>query len=104
MGQVSEAAFAAAGSMERLYELLQAAGMGPGWDKPEPSLYPSPKKVFVPAHWEYSLARPALDAEGLFVDTEHAERRNLILFNPVADNTYATARTMIAAQQMVSSG
>lgn len=103
MGQVSETGFAAAGSMERLYELLQTTGMGPGWDKPEPSLWPSPKKTFVPAHWEYSLAKPALDAAGLLVDTEHAERRNLILFNPIADNYYATARTMIAAYQMVMS-
>ena len=29
MGQVSEAGFAAAGSMERLYELLQATGDDP---------------------------------------------------------------------------
>ena len=103
MGIVSEAAFAAAGSMETVLELLQATGMGPGWDKPEPSLWPSPKKTFVPAHWKYSLARPALDAAGLFVDTEHAERRNLILFNPIAGNHYATASTMIAAYQMVMS-
>lgn len=103
MGQVSETGFAAAGSMERLYELLQATGMGPGWNKPEPSLWASPKQTFVPAHWEYSLAKPALDAAGLFVDTEHAERRNLILFNPIAGNHYATASTMVAAYQMVMS-
>ena len=103
MGQVSESGFAAAGSMEGLYELLQATGMGPGWNKPEPSLWPLPKKMFVPAHWEYSLAKPALDAAGRFVGTEQAERRNLILFNPAADDRYATARTMIAAYQMVMS-
>jgi len=103
MGKVSEAGFAAAGSMERLYELLQATGMGPGWDKPEPSLWPFPKKTFAPARWQYSLAKPALDAASLFVDTEHAERRNLILFNPIAGNHYATASTMIAAYQMVMS-
>ena len=101
MGQVSEAGFAAADSMERLYELLQATGMGPGWNKPEPSLWPLPKETFVPAHWKYALAKPALDAAGLYVDTEHAERRNLILFNPSAVDRYATARTMIAAYQMV---
>ena len=101
MGQVNEAGFATAGSMERLYELLQETGMGPGWNKPEPSLYPLPKKNFVPAHWKYALAKPALDAAGLYVDTEQAERRNLILFNPAAGDRYATARTMIAAYQMV---
>ena len=69
MRQVSETAFGAAGSMERLCELLQTTGMGPGWNKPEPSLWPFPRKTFVPAHWEYSLAKPALDAAGLLVDT-----------------------------------
>lgn len=101
MGQVSGTAFAAAGSVEALCELLQTAGMGSGWDKPEPSLWPIPRKTFVPARWEYSLAKPALDAAGRFVDTEHAERRNLILFNPISGNHYATARTMVAAYQMV---
>jgi gentisate 1,2-dioxygenase len=101
MGEVNEAGFAAAGSMERLYELLQQTGMGPGWNKPEPSLWPLPKKNFVPAHWKYALAKPALDAAGLYVDTEFAERRNLILFNPAAGDRYATARTMITAYQMV---
>ena len=101
MGQVNEAGFAAAGSMERLYELLEATGMGPGWNKPESSLWPLPKKSFVPAHWKYALAKPALDAAGLYVDTELAERRNLILFNPAAGDRYATARTMIAAYQLV---
>ena len=103
MVQVNEAGFAAADSMERLYELLQASGMGPGWNKPEPSLWPLPKTNLVPAHWTYALAKPALDAAGLYVDTELAERRNLILFNPAAGDRYATARTMIAAYQLVMS-
>lgn len=101
MQLVHEAGFAGAESVERLYELLQAAGMGPGWNKPEPSLWPLPKRTFVPAHWRYSLARPAMDAAGRFVGTELAERRNLILFNPAAGDRYATSRTMVAAYQMV---
>lgn len=101
MEEVREAGFADAQSIERLYELLQATGMGPGWNKPEPSLWPFPKRTFVPAHWRYSLARPAMDAAGRFVGTELAERRNLILFNPAAGDRYATARTMVAAYQMV---
>ncbi|OGA12699.1 MAG: hypothetical protein A3G25_12245 [Betaproteobacteria bacterium RIFCSPLOWO2_12_FULL_63_13] len=101
MEQVREAGFAGAESIERLYELLHATGMGPGWNKPEPSLWPLPKRTFVPAHWQYSLSRPAMDAAGRFVGTELAERRNLILFNPAAGDRYATARTMVAAYQMV---
>jgi gentisate 1,2-dioxygenase len=101
MGQPNAAEFTAARDMEELYGLLDAAGMANGWNKPEPSLYPSPKTTFVPAHWGYALAKPALDAAGRFVSTELAERRNLILNNPIPGNTYATSRTLVAAYQMV---
>ncbi len=93
--------FAAAASMEELYALLEQSGMGPGWNKPEPSMYPTPKKHFVPAHWPYRLARAALDSAAKYVKTEFAERRNLIMNNPVPGNTYATAPTIVAAYQMI---
>ncbi len=101
---VSSAAFEAADGLEKVYGLLDELGIGAGWNKPTPSLYPLPKREFVPAHWSYALARPALDAAGRFVSTELAERRNLILANPVPGNTYATARTLVAAYQMVKAG
>jgi gentisate 1,2-dioxygenase len=104
MKQPSAAEFTVARDMQELYDLLDAAGMGNGWNKPEPSLYPVPKKSFVPAHWSYAIARPALDAAGRFVSTELAERRNLILYNPIPGNTYATSRTLVAAYQMVMPG
>ncbi len=75
--------------------------MGPGWNKPEPSLWPAPRKTFVPAHWSFAISKAALDAAGRYVSTELAERRNLILANPVDGNTYATVRTLVAAYQMV---
>ena len=84
-----------------LYDVLAELGMGPGWNKPEPSLWPHPRKTFAPAHWSYEIARAALDAAGPLISTEQAERRNLILNNPVPGNTYATARTIVAAYQMV---
>lgn len=101
MNAPEAAAFEAAANMEQLYELLAATGMGPGWNKPEPSLWPSPRKSFVPAHWSFAVSRPALDAAGRFVSTELAERRNLILSNPIPGNNYATVRTLVAAYQMV---
>jgi len=104
MAQPSAAQFRASADMDELYRLLDAAGMGNGWAKREPSLYPSPKKTFVPAHWRFELAKAALEAAGRFVSTELAERRNLILFNPIPGNTYATARTLVAAYQMVLGG
>ena len=87
-----------------LYVQLAAVGMGPGWNKPEPSLWPAPKKTFVPAHWSYEIARAALDAAAPLISTAQAERRNLILNNPVDGNTYATSRTLVAAYQMVKAG
>ena len=75
-----------------------------GWAKPVPSLYPQPQQRFTGAHWAFSEARAALHAAGRLVSTEWAERRNLILANPVADNEYPTVTTLVAAYQMVKAG
>jgi gentisate 1,2-dioxygenase len=91
-------------SVEELFARLEQFGVDPGWAKREPSLWPSPRKTFVPAHWSYASGKAALEAAGRFVSTELAERRNLILFNPIPGNRYATARTIIAAYQMVMPG
>jgi len=91
-------------SLDELYAGLGRVGMGPGWNKPEPSLWPAPRKTLVPAHWSYDVARAALDAAGPLIGTDKAERRNLILANPVEGNTYGTTRTLVAAYQMVKAG
>jgi gentisate 1,2-dioxygenase len=100
----SPADLARSGTPEELYGKLAAVGMGPGWNKPTPSLWPAPRKTFVPAHWRYELARGALDAAGRLINTALAERRNLILFNPAEGNTYGTVRTLVAAYQMIMPG
>jgi gentisate 1,2-dioxygenase len=92
------------GTLEELYGKLDKVGMGPGWNKPTPSLWPAPRKTLVPAHWKYELARGALDAAGRLINTALAERRNLVLFNPAEGNTYATVRTLVAAYQMIMPG
>lgn len=58
-----------------VYSVLSDFGMGPGWNKPEPSLWPAPRKTFTPAHWSYTVAKAALDAAGPLISTELAERR-----------------------------
>ncbi len=45
-----------------------------------------------------------LDAAGRLINTELAERRNLILHNPIPDNDYASVRTLVAAYQMIMPG
>jgi len=95
---------AQSGSLEELYGKLGQIGIAPGWAKSTPSLWPSPRRNFAPAHWKYEQARGALDAAGRLINTELAERRNLILFNPAATNGYGTVRTLVAAYQMIMPG
>ena len=104
MGHTNATELRTAANVEELHRLLAADGVGPGWSKPEPSLWPSPRSRFVPAYWSYARAKPMLDAASRLVSTEFAEQRSLILFNPAPGNTYATARTMITAFQMVMPG
>jgi gentisate 1,2-dioxygenase len=96
--------FDAASDLDALYKLLDRVQMKNGWAKPTPSIYPEPQKPFVPAHWRYADARGALHAAGRLVGTEWAERRNLIMANPVPGNDYATVRTLVGAYQMVKGG
>lgn len=91
-------------NLDDIYALLDKLDIANGWAKKEPSLYPLPKSNFQPAHWAYAPAHAALDAAGRFVNTELAERRNLILVNPLPGNTYPTVRTLVAAYQMVKAG
>ena len=95
---------AQSGTLEELYGKLGQIGIAPGWAKKVASLWPEPKKNFAPAHWKYEQARGALDAAGRLINTELAERRNLILYNPVSDASYGTVRTMVAAYQMIMPG
>ncbi len=104
MAQVAPEDFNRAGNMEDLLGLLGRAGIENGWAKREPSMYAVPKQKFKPAHWTYDVAHAALDAAGRFVNTELAERRNLILNNPVDGNHYPTVTTLVTAYQMVKAG
>src|ERR1700691_2638895 len=92
------------GTLEELYGKLPLVGIAPGWNKKVASLWSEPKKNFAPAHWKYEQAKGALDAAGRLINTELAERRNLILVNPVPGNSYATSRTLVAAYQMIMPG
>jgi gentisate 1,2-dioxygenase len=93
---------AQSGTLEELYGQLGPIRMGAGWAKPTPSLWAEPKKTFQPHSWSYAQAKGALDAAGRLINTELAERRNLILQNPAEG--YATSRTIVAAYQMIMPG
>lgn len=101
MNTMASARLANSTTRDALDAMLTEAGVVNGWHKEEPSLWPLPKKHFVPAHWSYAQAAAVLDAAGAVVSTELAERRNIILANPVPGNRYATTRTLVTAYQMV---
>jgi gentisate 1,2-dioxygenase len=86
------------------YGELGRMSFSPGWARPEPAMWPSPRPKFRPAVWRYAEARAALDQAGEFVPVEQAERRNLIMVNPIEGNIYATSRNIVAAYQMVKAG
>ena len=95
------AALSTASSLEQLYPLLAERSIGAGWNKPEPAMWPQPKQNFLPFHWRYGDAAAAFEAASRLVSTEQAERRNLILVNPVAGNIYSTLRTLVVAYQSI---
>jgi gentisate 1,2-dioxygenase len=94
----------AANDLDALYPVLDANRMTAGWHKKRASLWKEPRTEYQPLHWRYEVGALALDQAGRWMDTELAERRNLLLFNPVGDNDYDTVRTLVAAYQMVKPG
>jgi gentisate 1,2-dioxygenase len=86
------------------YGELGRLSFSPGWARPEPAMWLAPKPKFKPAVWRFAPAKAALDRAGEFVPLEQAERRNLIMVNPIAGNPYATSRNIVAAYQMVKAG
>ena len=93
------------GSLENLYAELGGMEMTAGWiDRDEPILWREPDTGFRPQHWRYALCKPALDAAGRLINTELAERRNLVMRNPADPDGIATTRTLVSAYQMILPG
>lgn len=86
------------------FDELATRGLSPGWAKKRPQMWPAPRPHYVPAVWRYADARAALDRACDFVSPEFAERRNLIMVNPVPENIYPTSRNLVAAYQLVLPG
>lgn len=86
------------------YENLRALNLSPGWARPEPSMWAEPQPKFVPAVWRFAAAKQALDASHNMVPADKTERRNVILYNPIEGNSYATTRHLVAAYQCVMPG
>lgn len=99
------AALNAAHELEAIYEPLKSLALTPGWiDRKEPILRKEPAGAFKPMHWRYRECKSALDVAGRLIDTKLADRRNLVLRNPVENNNFATTRTLVNAYQMILPG
>lgn len=96
--------FDSATDLAALHDLLDTIQVKNGWAKAVPVIVPEPRQVFVPHRWRYADTHAALCTAGRLVGTEWAERRNLIMANPIPGNDYATVPTLVGAYQMVKSG
>lgn len=91
--------------LQSIYAPLADLDLTPGWvDRKEPILRHEPHGAFPPKHWSYAQCKAGLDAAGRLISTELAERRNLILRNPIEGNNFATTRTLVNAYQMILPG
>lgn len=97
-------AVAEARGLEDIYPILAQRHFTAGWHKKRRSLWPKPKTEYQPLHWRYAEAAVALEQAARWIGTEDAERRNLMMFNPVGDNDYDTLRTLVAAYQTIEPG
>lgn len=99
------AALNSARELDAIYAPLRDLDLTPGWiDRKEPILIKEPKGAFKPYRWRYSEAKAGLDAAGRLISTELAERRNLVMRNPLEGNNFATTRTLVSAYQMILPG
>lgn len=94
----------AAASLDDLYPLFEHRRFTAGWHKKRRSLWKEPATAYRPRHWSYAEARAALERASAWIDTEQAERRNLLMFNPIEDNDYDTVATLVAAYQLIQPG
>ncbi len=104
MTNTTLAAINGATCLDDLYKVFDAHHYTAGWHKKRRSLWPQPATEFTPQHWRYAEAMAALDRAGEWIGTDLAERRNLLMFNPVGDNDYASTRTLVTAYQMIKPG
>jgi gentisate 1,2-dioxygenase len=91
--------------LELLQREISGSQLVPGWNRPEdPPLWNSPRAGFQSVVWQYNAARDFLARAAGLVSMDQAERRNLIMTNPLPGNTYPTTKTQVLAYQMLLPG
>ncbi len=92
-------------NLDALYEETGKMSSTPGWLRRDETA-PAEKQQsdYVPAHWRYDLCKAALDAAGRLIDVSLAERRNLVMCNPIPGKGVMTTKTLVSAYQMILPG
>ena len=104
-GAVKLDEFRNAPDLETLTERMAQRNMTPGWiPREKPILWWKPNSDYTAAHWRWDECKAAMDGAAKLIDTELAERRNLVLRNPIPENDFATTRTLVNAYQTILPG
>ena len=92
-------------TLDELYVATTSLSMQPGWLRHDQRPHDAPQSAYVPAHWRYDEAKAAMDAAGRLIDVSLAERRNLVMRNPIKnDGRIMTTKTLVSAYQMILPG
>ncbi|HLI21256.1 MAG TPA: cupin domain-containing protein [Stellaceae bacterium] len=97
-------------TLEALYAETGKISTTPGWlRRDEPVREDKAQSEYQPAHWRYDLCKAMLDAAGRMIDVSLAERRNLVMCNPVGGpdgprRGIMTTKTLVSAYQMILPG
>lgn len=92
-------------TLESLFAEAELLNLTPAFaPNKKPVIINQAKSAFMPAHWSFKAAKASLDVAGELLPPELAERRALIMRNPMPGNAFATSRTLICAYQMIRPG
>jgi len=92
-------------TLDDLFREAERLNLSPAWiPRNPPILSERPMSEFLPALWNYAETKAALDAAGKLIDVKFSSRRNFVMRNPFPGNSFATARTLVCAYQMILPG
>jgi len=97
--------FSTVDTLDGLEQAAAERNLTPGWiNRPTPLLWKEPRTAFVPNQWIWKDVKAGLDSAARLIGTELAERRNLVMRNPILGNDFATLRTLVCAYQTILPG
>ena len=87
--------------LAEFYSRIDKQELAPLWEVIHRLVAPKPITRAVPHLWQYEQVRPFLMESGTIISAKEAERRVLILENPVLRGEARTADTLYAGLQLI---